>query len=177
MSGGIMNVFHQRPLHTDSVVITGRSLICRPHIIDNINASNKSNLPVYDHNFPVQAAQSPAPQRPGRSLGPELQHQYASRLKIIYYGLRQIDRAESIDQKVGNYAADGRPPERIRNAASCGVMLKNLGFHINSIDRPVQRCFDHRKICFAVLQQGDLIVWNHSSLIKFVYFSAIRHRS
>jgi len=33
---------------------------------------------------------------------------------------------------------------------------------INFMHGPVQRRFDRRKIIFAVLQQGNLIVWNNS---------------
>jgi hypothetical protein len=68
------------------------------------------------------------------------------------------DRAESIDQNVGFYATEGRPPERFRNASSGIVIFEDIAFQINFMDRPVQRRFDRRKIGFAVLQQGDLIV-------------------
>jgi len=78
-----MNFSHQRPFHTYSEVITRRCLTRHIHIIDNINAADKSNLPVYDHNFPVQTAQSPAAQRPRRGLGSKFQHHYAGYLKII----------------------------------------------------------------------------------------------
>jgi hypothetical protein len=70
-------------------------------------------------------------------------------------------RAEAIDQKVGFYAPQGRPPERFRNVLSGMVILKNIAFQINFMHCPVQRRFDRWKIIFAVLQQGNLIVWNN----------------
>ncbi|MDH3898916.1 MAG: hypothetical protein OEV18_16165, partial [Deltaproteobacteria bacterium] len=35
---------------------------------------------------------------------------------------------------------------------------------------PVQRRFDRREISFAVLQQGNLIVWNNSGHSRVVLF-------
>jgi len=63
---------------------------------------------------------------------------------------------------VGFYATKGRTPERFRNASSGIAIFENIAFQINFMHRPVQRRFNRREISFAVLQQGNLIVWNNS---------------
>jgi len=143
------------------------------HVVNNVNASHKCNRLVHDYYFPVQTAQSLSLKRPGRCLGPELEHHHAGRLQVINHGFRQIIRTESIDQDMRLYPAKGRPPESFRDASSGMVICKNIAFQINFMNGPVQRRFQRRKIGFAVLQQGDLIVSNnggHGTVVLLFLF-------
>ena len=132
-----MNFFHQRPVHPYRVVKARRCLTMNVHMIDDIHAADKSDRPVHDHDLSVQATQPSPPQRPGRCLGPELQHPYAGRLEVIGHGFRHADRAESVHQQMGFYTSQGRTLEGFGNEATGIVIFENVSFQIDFMCRQV----------------------------------------
>jgi hypothetical protein len=153
-----VNFFYQGSFHTYGVIITRRCFTGHTHVVDNVNASDKGNLLVHNHHFPVQATQPLSLKRPGRYLGPELQHHYAGPLKEFDHGFGQTIGAESIDQNVGFHPTEGRPSERFRDALSRIVIFENIAFQINFMNRLIQGRFHGREIGLTGLQQGNLII-------------------